>query len=226
MPGASSMRPASTSASPSPTTSTSSTRRCSSSAAASSPAPSDLFFDHAERIMRQLARKEPLKYVRLERGALGDRSGPLGMIAALGDMVDDGPNSVGARRTRQRNGVSPRMCISCSDHRLVARVLRPYVVRLRRCANRRPEPAARPGARAPLQLRRHVLPLRSTIGWRTVIVSRAGAPPRPREAPRAGRTEPSGGCAPRTPSTPRAPSAAPAAPVSPACAAPSCSAQR
>jgi glucokinase len=50
----------------------------------------DLFFDHAERIMRQLARKEPLKYVRLERATLGDRSGPLGMIAALGDMVDSG----------------------------------------------------------------------------------------------------------------------------------------
>ena len=47
----------------------------------------DLFLEHAERIMRQLARKEPLKYVRLERAALGDRSGPLGMIAALGDMV-------------------------------------------------------------------------------------------------------------------------------------------
>jgi glucokinase len=47
----------------------------------------DLFLDHAERIMRQLARKEPLKYVRLERAALGDRSGPLGMIAALGDMM-------------------------------------------------------------------------------------------------------------------------------------------
>lgn len=51
----------------------------------------DLFFDHAERIMRQLARKEPLKYVRLERAALGDRSGSLGMIAALGDMVGEGP---------------------------------------------------------------------------------------------------------------------------------------
>jgi len=50
----------------------------------------DLFFDHAESIMRQLARKEPLKYVRLERATLGDRSGPLGMIAALGDMVDAG----------------------------------------------------------------------------------------------------------------------------------------
>lgn len=47
----------------------------------------DLFFDHAERIMRQLARKEPLKYVRLERATLGDRSGPLGMIAALGNMM-------------------------------------------------------------------------------------------------------------------------------------------
>ena len=50
----------------------------------------DLFLDHAERIMRQLARKEPLKYVRLERATLGDRSGPLGMIAALGDMVEAG----------------------------------------------------------------------------------------------------------------------------------------
>jgi glucokinase len=50
----------------------------------------DLFFGHAERVMRQLARKEPLKHVRLERAALGDRSGPLGMIAALGDMVGDG----------------------------------------------------------------------------------------------------------------------------------------
>ena len=47
----------------------------------------DLFFDHAERIMRQLARKEPLKYLRLERASLGDRSGPPGMIAALRDMV-------------------------------------------------------------------------------------------------------------------------------------------
>jgi glucokinase len=47
----------------------------------------DLFVDHAERIMRQLARKEPLKYVRLERAALGDRSGPLGMIAAIGDRT-------------------------------------------------------------------------------------------------------------------------------------------
>lgn len=54
----------------------------------------DLFVDQAERIMRQLARKEPLKYVRLERAALGDRSGPLGMIAALGDMVDDDAPSV------------------------------------------------------------------------------------------------------------------------------------
>jgi glucokinase len=50
----------------------------------------DLFLDHAERIMRQLARKEPLKYVRVERAQLRDRSGPLGMIAALGDMAEDG----------------------------------------------------------------------------------------------------------------------------------------
>jgi glucokinase len=48
----------------------------------------DLFFDHSERIMRQLARKESLKYIHLERAALGDRSGPLGMIAELGDMVE------------------------------------------------------------------------------------------------------------------------------------------
>jgi glucokinase len=53
----------------------------------------DLFFDHAERIMRQLARKESLKHVRLERAALGDRSGPLGMIAALGDMVEGGSST-------------------------------------------------------------------------------------------------------------------------------------
>jgi len=49
-------------------------------------AAADLFLERAERSMRELARKEPLKYVRLERAALGDRSGPLGMIAALGDM--------------------------------------------------------------------------------------------------------------------------------------------
>ena len=51
----------------------------------------ELFLDHAERIMRQLARKQPLKYVRLKRATLGDRSGPLGMIAALGDMVAERP---------------------------------------------------------------------------------------------------------------------------------------
>ena len=54
----------------------------------------DLFFDHAGRMMRQLARKEPLKYVRLERAALGDRSGPLGMIAALADMVEGDKGSL------------------------------------------------------------------------------------------------------------------------------------
>jgi glucokinase len=48
----------------------------------------DLFIARAEDTMRQLARKEPLRYVRLERATLGDRSGPLGMIAALGDMVE------------------------------------------------------------------------------------------------------------------------------------------
>ena len=51
-------------------------------------------FDHAGRIMRQLARKEPLKYVRLELAALGDRSGPLGMIAALADMVEGDKGSL------------------------------------------------------------------------------------------------------------------------------------
>jgi glucokinase len=50
----------------------------------------DLFYDHAEQVMRETARKEPLKYVRLLRAELGDRSGPLGMIAALGDMVAEG----------------------------------------------------------------------------------------------------------------------------------------
>jgi glucokinase len=50
----------------------------------------DLFFNDAERVMRQLSRKEPLKYARLERATLEDRSGPLGMIAALGDMMRDG----------------------------------------------------------------------------------------------------------------------------------------
>jgi glucokinase len=48
----------------------------------------DLFLPRAEETMRELARKEPLKYVRLKRAALGDRSGPLGMIAALGDMAE------------------------------------------------------------------------------------------------------------------------------------------
>jgi glucokinase len=48
----------------------------------------ELFLPRAEETMRELARKEPLKYVRLERAALGDRSGPLGMIAALGDMAE------------------------------------------------------------------------------------------------------------------------------------------
>jgi len=49
----------------------------------------DLFFDRAEEMMRRLARKEPLKHVRVHRAALGDRSGPLGMIALLGDREAD-----------------------------------------------------------------------------------------------------------------------------------------
>jgi glucokinase len=47
----------------------------------------DLFFDRAEQIMRENSRKEPLKHVRLLKAELGDRSGPLGMIAALSDML-------------------------------------------------------------------------------------------------------------------------------------------
>jgi glucokinase len=49
----------------------------------------DLFFDRAEATMRQLARKEPLRHVRVHRATLGDRSGPLGMIALLGDPEAD-----------------------------------------------------------------------------------------------------------------------------------------
>jgi glucokinase len=46
----------------------------------------DLFVAKAEETMRQLARKEPLRHVKLAPGKLGDRAGPLGMIAALADM--------------------------------------------------------------------------------------------------------------------------------------------
>jgi len=49
----------------------------------------DLFVARAEDTMRQLSRKEPLGHVRLERGELGDRAGPLGMVAALGDMQQE-----------------------------------------------------------------------------------------------------------------------------------------
>ena len=49
----------------------------------------DLFIARAEETMRQLSRKEPLRHVRLVRGELGDRAGPLGMIAALGDLAKD-----------------------------------------------------------------------------------------------------------------------------------------
>jgi glucokinase len=44
----------------------------------------DLFLERARDSMRERARAEPFKHVRLETAALGDRSGPLGMIAALG----------------------------------------------------------------------------------------------------------------------------------------------
>ncbi len=50
----------------------------------------DLFLPRAEQTMRQLARKQPLKHVRLNRATLGDRSGSLGMIAAMRDMASDG----------------------------------------------------------------------------------------------------------------------------------------
>ncbi len=61
--------------------------------------------------MRQLARKEPLKHVRLERAALGDRSGPLGMIAALGDMVEGVADVIAVARlaARHRTGRDPIM---------------------------------------------------------------------------------------------------------------------
>jgi glucokinase len=49
----------------------------------------DLFIDRAEMTMREQARKEPLRHVRIHRAALGDRSGPLGMIALLGDRQAD-----------------------------------------------------------------------------------------------------------------------------------------
>ncbi|TMB98991.1 MAG: ROK family protein [Chloroflexi bacterium] len=48
----------------------------------------DLFLERAESTMRQLARKQPLKDVRLERATLGDQSGPLGMIALLGNQAN------------------------------------------------------------------------------------------------------------------------------------------
>jgi len=51
----------------------------------------ELFIARAEETMRQLSRKEPLGHVRLVRGELRDRAGPLGMIAALADMqIKDG----------------------------------------------------------------------------------------------------------------------------------------
>jgi glucokinase len=46
----------------------------------------DLFIGKAEETMRQLSRNEPLRHVQVARAELGDRAGPLGMIAALGDM--------------------------------------------------------------------------------------------------------------------------------------------
>ena len=59
----------------------------------------ELFLPRAEETMRELAREEPLKYVRLQRAVLGDRSGPLGMIAALGDMVQEGGGHPSAAET-------------------------------------------------------------------------------------------------------------------------------
>jgi glucokinase len=53
-------------------------------------AEADLFYQRAEQTMLETARHEPLKHVRLLQAELGDRSGPLGMIAALGDMLAEG----------------------------------------------------------------------------------------------------------------------------------------
>ena len=55
-------------------------------------AAADLLLQRAETTMRRLARKEPLKHMRLERATLGDRSGPLGMIACLADEARRPPS--------------------------------------------------------------------------------------------------------------------------------------
>lgn len=48
----------------------------------------ELFLPTAERVMRELALDEPLKYVRLAMAELGDKAGPLGMIARLGQTEE------------------------------------------------------------------------------------------------------------------------------------------
>jgi len=50
-------------------------------------ASKDLFLPSAERVMRELSLSEPLKYVRLAEAELGDRAGPLGMIARLAQLA-------------------------------------------------------------------------------------------------------------------------------------------
>jgi glucokinase len=48
---------------------------------------SDLFLPVAERTMRDASLSEPLRHVRLATAELGDRAGPLGMIARLGQLA-------------------------------------------------------------------------------------------------------------------------------------------
>ncbi len=55
----------------------------------------DLFFAEARTTMESLAIREPLRDVRLELAALGDRAGPLGMIARMREAM---------RAKRQRPG--------------------------------------------------------------------------------------------------------------------------
>lgn len=47
----------------------------------------DLFLEEAERVMREYALSEPLKYLRVQSAELGDKAGPLGMIARLGQLI-------------------------------------------------------------------------------------------------------------------------------------------
>ncbi|MDO8615619.1 MAG: ROK family protein [Dehalococcoidia bacterium] len=51
----------------------------------------ELFLPQAERTMRERAMAEPLKHVRLALSALGERVGPLGMIARLSEAAREKP---------------------------------------------------------------------------------------------------------------------------------------